>query len=100
MKKVKLIIKNFVDTLLTSVPEIVVAFFIVFSLVSCEVIENNKVYRSPIALVKSIELVYPNKKLCKLQFGEGVKREFVTVLLPDTTSFTVGDSLEFVKFKK
>ena len=100
MKRVKLILKNFVESLLMSVPGIVVAFFIM-SLVSCEVsIEENKVYRGPIALVKSIELVYPNKKMCKLQFVEGMKREFVTIMLPDTTSFTVGDSLEFVKYKK
>ena len=75
--------------------------FFIISLVSCDiVIEENKVYRGPIALVKSIELVYPNKKMCKLQFGEGAKREFVSVLLPDTVSFNVGDSLEFVKYKK
>lgn len=100
MKRVKSILKNFVETLLMSVPGIVVVFFIM-SLVSCEVsIEENKVYRGPIALVKSIELVYPNKKMCKLQFGDGAKREFFTVLLPDTVSFNVGDSLEFVKYKK
>lgn len=100
MKRVKSILKNFVETLLMSVPAIVVGFFIM-SLVSCEVsIEENKVYRGPIALVKSIELVYPNKKMCKLQFGDGAKREFFTVLLPDTISFNVGDSLEFVKYKK
>lgn len=100
MKRVKLILKNFVETLLMSVPAIIVVFFIM-SLVSCEVsIEENKVYRGPIALVKSIELVYPNKKMCKLQFGNGAKKEFFTVLLPDTVSFNVGDSLEFVKFKK
>ena len=100
MKRVKSILKNFVETLLMSVPGIVVIFFIM-SLVSCEVsIEENKVYRGPIALVKSIELVYPNKKMCKLQFGDGAKREFFTVLLPDTVSFNVGDSLEFVKYKK
>lgn len=75
--------------------------FFIISLVSCDiVIEENKVYRGPIALVKSIELVHPNKKLCTLQFGEGIKREFVTIMLPDTISFTVGDSLEFVKYKK
>lgn len=100
MKRVKLLLKNFVETLLMSVPGIVVVFFIM-TLVSCEVsIEENKVYRGPIALVKSIELVYPNKKMCKLQFGDGAKREFFTVLLPDTVSFNVGDSLEFVKYKK
>lgn len=100
MKRVKLILKNFVETLLMSVPAIIVVFFIM-SLVSCEVsIEENKVYRGPIALVKSIELVYPNKKMCKLQFGNGAKKEFFTVLLPDTVSFNVGDSLEFVKYKK
>ena len=75
--------------------------FFIISLVSCEIIvEDNRTYRGPIALVKSIELVHPNKKLCTLQFGEGVTREFVTIILPDTTSFTVGDSLEFVKYKK
>ena len=75
--------------------------FFIISLVSCDiVIEETKVYRNPIALVKSIELVYHNKKMCKLQFCEGVKREFVSVLLPDTVSFNVGDSLEFVKYKK
>lgn len=100
MKRVKSILKNFVETLLMSVPGIVVVFFIM-SLVSCEVsVEENKVYRGPIALVKSIELVYPNKKMCKLQFGNGAKKEFFTVLLPDTVSFNVGDSLEFVKYKK
>lgn len=100
MKRVKSILKNFVETLIMSVPGIVVVFFIM-SLVSCEVsIEENKVYRGPIALVKSIELVYPNRKMCKFQFGDGAKREFFTVLLPDTVSFNVGDSLEFVKFKK
>lgn len=100
MKRVKLILKNFAESLLMSIPAIIVVFFIM-SLVSCEVsIEENKVYRGPIALVKSIELVYPNKKMCKLQFGNGAKKEFFTVLLPDTVSFNVGDSLEFVKFKK
>lgn len=100
MKKVKLILKNFAESLLMSIPAIVIAFFII-SLVSCEVsVEENKVYRGPIALVKSIELVYPNKKMCKLQFGNGAKKEFFTVLLPDTVSFNVGDSLEFVKYKK
>ena len=100
MKRVKLILKNFAESLLMSVPGIVVVFFIM-SLVSCEVsIEENKVYRGPIALVKSIELVYPNKKMCKLQFGNGAKKEFFTGLLPDTVSFNVGDSLEFVKYKK
>lgn len=102
MKKVKLALKNFVDTLLMSIPAIVIAFFIV-SLVSCEVsVKENRrvVYRGPIALVKSIELVYPNKKMYTLQFGNGVKGELATVLFPDTVSFNVGDSLEFVKYKK
>lgn len=100
MKRVKLILKNFIETLLMSVPGIVVVFFIM-SLVSCEVsIEENKVYRGPLALVKSIELIYPNRKLCKLQFSDGAKKEFFTILLPDTVSFNVGDSLEFVKYKK
>ena len=97
MKRVKSSLKNFVETLLMPVPGIVVAFFIT-SIVSCDIaVEENK---GPIALVKSIELVYPNKKICKLQFGKGVKREFVTIMLPDTVSFNVGDSLEFVKYKK
>ena len=100
MKKVKLALKNFVETLLMSVPAIVIAFFII-SLVSCKVsVKENKVYRGPIALVKSIELAYPNKKMCKLQFGNGPKRELATVLFPDTVSFNVEDSLEFVKYKK
>ena len=100
MKRVKLILKNFVETFLMSVPGIVVACFIT-TLVSCDIsIEESKVCRGPIALVRSIELVYPNKKLCKLQFGEGSKSEFFIVLLPDTVSFNVGDSLEFVKYKK
>lgn len=102
MKKVKLALKNFVESLLMSIPAIVIAFFII-SLVSCEVsVEENRrvVYRGSIALVKSIELVYPNKKMCKLQFGNGPKSELATVLLPDTVSFNVGDSLEFVKYKK
>lgn len=80
-----------------SLGKIFAIMFFIISLVSCE---DSKVYRNPIALVKSIELVHPNKKLCTLQFGEGIKREFVTIMLPDTISFTVGDSLEFVKFKK
>lgn len=100
MKRVKLILKNFVETLLMSVPAIIVVFFIM-SLVSCEVsIEERKVYRGPIVLVKSIELVYPNKKMCKLQFDNRSNREFFIVLFPDTVSFNVGDSLEFVKYKK
>ena len=101
MKKVKLALKNFVESLM-SIPAIVIAFFII-SLVSCEVsVEKNRrvLYRGPIALVKSIELAYPNKKMCKLQFGEGAKSELAIVLFPDTVSFNVGDSLEFVKYKK
>lgn len=102
MKKIKLALKNFVESLLMSIPGIVIAFFFILSLVSCEVsVEDRRVvYRGPIALVKSIELVYPNKKMCKLQFGNGPKSELATVLLPDTVSFNVGDSLEFVKYKK
>lgn len=99
MKKVKLALKNFVGSLLMSIPAIVIAFFII-SLVSCEVSDRRVVYRGPIALVRSIELVYPNKKMCKLQFGNGAKGELATVLFPDTVSFNVGDSLEFVKYKK